>query len=428
VIRILIGAAFGVCAGVNNGSGPLDVALLSHSFNALVVGRSDGSHRAGFTALSVDGPGRMKPDLVAPASATSFSTPLVSGAAALMLETAGGDPHTAGNPNARRADVIKATLMAGAQHRLGWSNGPITVGALRGATGTPLDPIYGADQIDVDASHWILSAGEQLASSSAALAVESTPAGWVHVDISSGQSRWLRFSVESSKPFVSIVAAWNRSVAAGFGAWDLVDLDLELWTVDAQGVPVALLGTPAGSYFSAGNVLSDSAVDNVEHLYLNDLQPGEYLLELRRAPDVLADVQAALAWNFACAQPIVYGVPKTTSLGTQPQLRSTGVAALFVDDFELSLSGGVPNKVGLVLFGSARGNMPFGGGTLLVAPPIQRLPPVQLDAAGAMSVQVFITPAMVGTIRDYQFWFRDAQHPDGTGVGLSDALEVQFCR
>jgi hypothetical protein len=35
---------------------------------------------------------------------------------------------------------------------------------------------------------------------------------------------------------------------------------------------------------------------------------------------------------------------------------------------------------------------------------------------------------MVGTTQVFQFWFRDPEHPDGTGWGLSDALEVQFCQ
>ncbi|HTF88400.1 MAG TPA: S8 family serine peptidase [Planctomycetota bacterium] len=416
-----------VCAGVNNGAGPLDVALLSHAFNAISVGRSDGLHHAGHTALGVDGPGRMKPELVAPAPATSFSTPLVSGAAALLVETAWTDPHTAGNPHAALPEVIKAVLMAGAQHRPGWSNAAVTSGNMRGTTSTPLDPIFGADQLDVDTSHWILSAGEQAAASTAQLATSVNSAGWVELDIGSGQSRWLRFQIEANKPFVSVIAAWDRSVAPNYATWSVADLVLELWTVDAQGAPVELVGTPAGSFFSGGNVQSDSAFDNVEHLYLNDLAPGEYLLELRRTQDGLANTRAALAWNFACAIPVPYGSAKTNSQGQQPQLRSTGVPSLFGADFELTVTNGIPGKIGIALESSSRANIPFGGGTLLLQPPLHRYPPVQFDANGAVSIAVPITPAMVGTTRDFQFWFRDPQHPDGTGIGLTDALEVQFC-
>ena len=71
-----------------NGGGPLSVPLLSHLFNGIAVGRSDGNHEAGGTLTGYDRADRMKPEMVAPASATSYATPLVSGASALLIETA----------------------------------------------------------------------------------------------------------------------------------------------------------------------------------------------------------------------------------------------------------------------------------------------------------------------------------------------------
>ena len=121
-----------VCVGVNNGAGPLDVPLLRHSFNSISCGRSDGQHRAGFTLTGYDRPGRQKPELVAPAGATSFSTPLVSGACALLVQSA--RTSLPGNPEAERPEVVKAALMAGATHRPGWSNSAPASGASRGAT------------------------------------------------------------------------------------------------------------------------------------------------------------------------------------------------------------------------------------------------------------------------------------------------------
>ena len=43
-----------------------------------------------------------------------------------------------------------------------------------------------------------------------------------------------------------------------------------------------------------------------------------------------------------------------------------------------------------------------------------------------MTTPVAVDPTMVGTERYYQLWYRDPQHPDGTGVGLSSALRVVF--
>ena len=78
---------------MNNGAGNATQALLGSSFNAIAVGRSDGGAKNGSVALdSLYTAGRTRPDLVAPASATSYATPMVSAAAALLVEVghAGG--------------------------------------------------------------------------------------------------------------------------------------------------------------------------------------------------------------------------------------------------------------------------------------------------------------------------------------------------
>ena len=106
-------------------------------------------------------------------------------------------------------------------------------------------------------------------------------------------------------------------------------------------------------------------------------------------------------------------------------LRSTGMASLFGDDFELTLGAGVPNAKCWMIVGHGRASLPFGAGTLLVAPPIQRLPAPLLDASGSMRLQIPITPGMVGTTLNYQCLFLDPRQ-SGSGIGLSNALEVQF--
>jgi hypothetical protein len=416
-----------VCNGVNNGTGPLDYPLLSHSFNAIAVGRSDGLHKAGTTFAALDGPGRQKPELVAPGPATSFATPLVAGAASLLVETARTDPALSVDPDAERADLLKAVLMAGAKHRPGWSNGAPASGPLRGSTSQPLDPLNGADQIHVDRSHWILTGGAQPSGSSTPAAPVARHAGWSEAIIGASQSRWWRFEVEARKGFVSVIATWNREVAASFGAWSMPDLDLELWRLDAAGIPQSLVGDPGIPYFAAGNVQSTSPVDNVEHLFIHGLRPGSYALELRRGVDLLADWRVGVAWQLYCPEPRLYGSAKTSSLGTAPLLDARGIPSAAVNDFRLEVSDAVPGASAVLFFGSTPASIPFYGGTLLVQPPITRLPPTTLDGAGAASLALSITPAMVGTTLDYQLWFRDPAHPDGTGVGLTNAVEVPFC-
>ena len=104
------------CVGVGNGTGNLSNPLLSHAFNVISVGRSDGSHKAGGTGNGIEVPGRHKPEMVAPGSATSFATPLVSGAASLLVETARTHPDLMGDPDAERAhawlpDMARAGVM-----------------------------------------------------------------------------------------------------------------------------------------------------------------------------------------------------------------------------------------------------------------------------------------------------------------------------
>jgi hypothetical protein len=51
-----------------------------------------------------------------------------------------------------------------------------------------------------------------------------------------------------------------------------------------------------------------------------------------------------------------------------------------------------------------------------------------LDSQGALDLPLAVDPAWVGSSRVFQFWFRDAAAPDGTGVGLTNAVRVSFCR
>jgi hypothetical protein len=52
---------------------------------------------------------------------------------------------------------------------------------------------------------------------------------------------------------------------------------------------------------------------------------------------------------------------------------------------------------------------------------------LQLDSVGSADLAIPLNFALVGVQRNYQYWFRDPQHPDGTGAGLTDAVEVHYC-
>ena len=104
------------------------------------------------------------------------------------------------------------------------------------------------------------------------------------------------------------------------------------------------------------------------------------------------------------------------------------------DDFAVSCSD-VPNQqFGLLFWGHASQSIPFLGGKLCVVSPLQR-EAVALSGGNAggsdcsgQFVQAFGHAGMVergwiaGSSVFAQYWLRDPLHPDGTGVGLSNAL------
>jgi len=126
--------------------------------------------------------------------------------------------------------------------------------------------------------------------------------------------------------------------------------------------------------------------------------------------------------------PVVYCTPKASSTGQPAAISWFGSASFAANDFNLTcFNGGVPLANGIYIFSkTGRAANPFANGTLCVAAP-SRGPGHKYDGFGTINVPIPIDLTMVGTQRWYQFWFRDVAQPDGTGVGLSDGLEVFFC-
>ncbi|MCI0364802.1 MAG: hypothetical protein L0219_13055, partial [Phycisphaerales bacterium] len=280
--------------GVNNGGGQLP--LMTFGFNTISVGLSSGAHTSGNTGAGYDGPGRMKPEIVAPNSATSFAAPIVDAAGALLVETATVNPGLSGNLNAKRSEALKAVLLGGANHRAGWTNNPATSGANRGETSTPLDPVYGVDVVNVNRSHLILTGLEQEGSAVAPSADNIKNRGWDFTTVTGATSRFYRFHIGDPADEISILATWPRIVPNGFTSWSLANFQLILWRVDRGGGLATLVGDPGLPYFADGNVTSVSLVDNVEHLFVKGLQPGDYTIELKRVDGLGGNRDAALAW------------------------------------------------------------------------------------------------------------------------------------
>jgi hypothetical protein len=279
----------------------LNVPLFNHVYNGISVGVTDGSHMNDATLAGIDGTGRMSPVIVAPGTKTSWATPVVAAGAALMIDTARSIPALADNPAAERGEVIKAILLAAANHRAGWTNNPVLSGPDRGITSQPLDDVYGADTLDVNVSHLVLTGGEHDGAASVPTAANAPHAGWDLVSVGLGESRYWRMSICQLAAEVSFLVTWHRQVQSPFGNanWAVADFDLILWRVDGQGKTVTLVGDAGLPWFAEGNVVSQSAVDNIEHVFVRELAAGDYVLELRRL-DGLASYpswDAAVAWT-----------------------------------------------------------------------------------------------------------------------------------
>jgi hypothetical protein len=257
--------------------------LFAHSYNAIAVGRTDDNHSRGLTTFASYGPGRIRPDIVAPAGTTSQATPMVSSVATMLYQSA---TDTVNFPNAdadaAKSETMKAILMAGAtkDEFPGWENADPE---------QPLDLIYGAGEVNVRNSFYIQQGGQYDAATTA-----GGPAmgdyGWDYGDIASGGSNFYELVVP---PFytgteLSVVLAWNVKITdSNSGSTfapvhSLANLDLRLF--DSNGTPLA-----------TELAASTSTKDNVEHLYLQNLTEGNYTLEVRSAS---GDRDYGLAWRL----------------------------------------------------------------------------------------------------------------------------------
>jgi len=308
------------CVGMNNGATSVTYPLMAMGFNGLSVGRMDGEHSRGDVPAGADGPGRMKPEIVAPGNATSWAAPVVSAAALLLYDTALST--LASNPNADETTVIKACLLAGTTHRSGWTNNPVTSGAQRGLAVKPLDAVSGADLLNIDRSHRILTSGEFAGAASAAAAAAGPVCGWDYENLpATNASRFWRFTISQPIPELSVVATWNRVATSAIAVPQMADLSLALLRVGSDGAPVPLEGDAGAAFYESGNVASRSAVDNVEHLYVRNLAAGDYIIQMTRGGSSTAAAPFAIAW-FASPRPadlnqdgVVGGTDLTVLLG-----------------------------------------------------------------------------------------------------------------
>jgi hypothetical protein len=102
-----------------------------------------------------------------------------------------------------------------------------------------------------------------------------------------------------------------------------------------------------------------------------------------------------------------------------------------LDDFAVTAEGVINNQQGLLFYGSGPASIPFKGGTLCVASPIERTvvqaaggnPPPGADCTGSYRYEwdhADLDQLGAGATVYCQYWYRDSADP--TGSGLTDAL------
>ena len=338
--------------GVNNGASTTLPQLLGQTYHTIAVGLTTGAHSAGFTTF--DGAGRIKPDIVAPDTLTSFATPMVSSAAGLLYAKLTAAPYSL--TGADRPRVVKALLQASATKD--------TVASWSNTASRPLDLVYGAGELNVYNAYTTLRSGRVTASNSATVAERA----WAAESIAGNSTKTYFFTLPAGSASTPFCAAlnWHRVITTatsghGFSTirtWSsaLADLNLRLYTASNFG-----LGTLVAA--------STSTVDNVELVYQPALPPGSYALVVENLSSTATPY--ALAWH---TRPSV-SVTATTAIARESDGQAGVISIARTGDTTL------PLLVSLSV-----------GGTAIPGTHYQALPATITLAAGQASTTLPITP------------------------------------
>ncbi|MGH7993254.1 MAG: hypothetical protein ACREDQ_07050, partial [Limisphaerales bacterium] len=235
--------------------------------------------------------GRAKPDITAWEGFSSFSTPQVSGAAALLMQA--GLRGDGGNSTNSAADIrtVKALLLNGAIKPADWTNNPPS----------PLDTRYGAGILNVFNSY------EQLASGRHTFIVNNTvPTGNPHPPTGasgtiSTLSGW-DFNMISSTTTSDSINHYYFNVTNGLKNATFTGTATLVWNRQQNQNNINHLNLFL--YYAASSNLiaaSTSLVDNVEHIWLPQLPPGRYDLQVLKnggLNTVSSSESYALAFEF----------------------------------------------------------------------------------------------------------------------------------
>ena len=279
-------ATYNVLFVSGNSNVPDPVYAPGTAYNGISVGIISTSY---FSSVGPTSDGRAKPDIVAPHSCcASFSTPDVSGAAALLLQAGAANDGGANTASlATNASTVKALLLNGAVKTTNWTNGVTR----------PLDARYGAGVLNIYNSDLQLRGGRR-----AAIATNNVGAGTAHPPTGGTNNvaslRGWDYSSIQSTVVNDRVAHYYFNLPTNGGAFSATAT--LVWKKNAG--PLANLDM---FLYNAANsnlvTCSTSSVDNVEHLFVPKLPAGRYDLQVLKHGGVSQSgtESYALAFDFS---------------------------------------------------------------------------------------------------------------------------------
>jgi hypothetical protein len=297
-------------SGAGNGT-PAQVCPPATSYNGIGVGAYVAPVNYSSVGPTLDN-GRAKPDLTAPGSTTSFSTPQVAGAAAL-LKQAGLRGDGGADTNAA-ADIrtLKALLLNGAIKPADWTN----------IAPSPLDTRYGAGVLNVFNSYEQLAGGEHgyIVSNSVTSGDAHPPpvvtgsvaalSGWDFNTIASSSGGLFSSATDGVNHYFFNVT--NRTEPASFTATITLVWNRQRNQSDINHLELFLYNAANGDQVAA----STSIVDNVQHIFVPRLPPGRYDLQVWKAGGtfVSSSETYALVFDFFSTSLNILRTPSQTAL------------------------------------------------------------------------------------------------------------------
>jgi hypothetical protein len=273
-------------SGAGNGG---SVCPPSTCYNGVSVAVDNGSSSIGPT---VDN-GRAKPDITAPgypAGLTSFSTPYVSGAAAVLRQA--GLRGDGGSDTNSAADLrtVKALLLNGAIKPADWTNG----------AASPLDARYGAGVLNVFNSYEQLAGRRQTNFVSASVSKDAAHPPTKATNTIGVLSGW-NFTNLTSSSSLDAVAHYYFNATNGVSNATFTATATLVWNRQHNQSGINNLNLFLYNAANSNLVAAcTSAVDNVQHLFVPRLPQGRYDLQVLKKGGsyVSASETYALAFDF----------------------------------------------------------------------------------------------------------------------------------